>query len=89
MSSDEERSRALGPLIEVIRVLAMQMFRYTMKPNKVFCKEVAKTLVKKYPFMRDKGEKVSGYVSIRITYIHGTNSKKAVSSENAYCLYTL
>lgn len=91
MSSDEERSRALGPLIrnEVVRVLATQMFCYTMKLNKVFCTEVAKMLVKKYPFMRDKGEKVSGYVSIRVTYVHGTNSKKAVSSENAYRLYTL
>lgn len=66
LSSDEERSRAMGPLIrnEVVRVLATQMFCYTMKPNKVFCTEVSKMLVKKYPFMRDKGEKVSGYVSI-------------------------
>lgn len=73
MSSDEKRSRALGPLIrnEVVRVLATQIFCYTMKPNEVFCTEVAKMLVKTYPFMRDKGERVSGYVSI---CIHGKNA---------------
>ena len=65
MPSDEERGCALGPLFgkEVVRVLAMQMFCYTMKPNKVFCPEVSKMLVKKCPFKKDKGEKVSGYVS--------------------------
>lgn len=65
MPSDEDRGRAMGPLIrnEVVRVLATQMFCYTMKPSKVFCTEVSKMLVKKYPFMKDKGERVSGYVS--------------------------
>ena len=63
---DEERSRAVGPLIhnEVVRALATQMFCYSPKPSKAFCMEVAKLLVKKYSFLLDKGEKVSGYVSV-------------------------
>jgi len=40
------------------------MFCYDPKPQKDFCTDVAKMLVKKYPFMRDVGERVSGYVSI-------------------------
>ena len=66
MSTDEERSRALGPLVhnEVVCVLATQMFCCSPKPSKEFCTEVSKMLVKKYSFMRDKGEKVTGYVSI-------------------------
>ena len=71
LPTDEERSRAVGPLIrnEVVRALATQMFCYSPKPSKEFCTEVAKLLVKKYSFLLDKGEKVSGYVSVlKYTY---------------------
>ena len=65
-STEEEQKRALGPLVrnEVVRVLATQMFCYDPKPKKEFCTLVAKKLVKKYQFMKDTGEKVSGYVSV-------------------------
>lgn len=39
------------------------MFCYDPKPKKEFCTLVAKKLVKKYQFMKDTGEKVSGYGS--------------------------
>ena len=56
---------------EIVRTLATQMFCYDPKPRKDFCMEVAKMLVRKYPFMRDMGERVSGYVTdiIIIMYI--------------------
>ena len=64
-STEEEQKRALGPLVrnEFVRTLATQMFCYDAKPQKDFCNQVAKKLVRKYPFMMDVGEKVSGYVS--------------------------
>ena len=64
--TEEGQRLALGPLVhnEIVRTLATQMFCYTPKPQKGFCTEVAKMLVKKYPFMTDVGERVSGYVSI-------------------------
>ena len=36
---------------------------YAHKPNKEFCTSVAKKMVKKYPFMKDVGSGVSGFVS--------------------------
>ena len=56
----------LGPLVrnEIVRVLATQMFCYNPKPQKEFCTVVAKNLIARYPFMKDTGEKVSGYVSV-------------------------
>ena len=63
--TEEERRRALTPLIrnEIVRVVTTQMFCYDPKPRKDFCTLVAKKLVAKYPFMKDTGERVSGYVS--------------------------
>lgn len=63
--TEEEQRRALGPLVrnEIVRVLATQMFCFDPKPKKEFCTLVAKKLVKKYRFMKDVGEKVTGYVS--------------------------
>ena len=60
-SSEEEKKRALGPLVrnDVVRVLATQMFCYDPKPQKEFCTQVAKKLMRKYPFMVDTGKNVS------------------------------
>ena len=72
-STEEEQRRALGPLVrnEIVRVLATQMFCYDPKPQKEFCTAVAKKLVKRYCFMKDTGEKVSGYVSVMCVDIMG------------------
>ena len=43
------------------------MFSFDPKPQKEFCTQVAKLLVKKFTFMRDVGLKVSGYVSYYTT----------------------
>ena len=61
----EEQKRALNTSIrnEITRALGTHMFSHNPKPTKVFCTEVARMLVKKYPFMRDTGKKESGYVS--------------------------
>ena len=48
---------------EIVRDLVVQMYSFNPSPNKEFCTEVAKMLVKKYDFMKDIGHKVSGYVS--------------------------
>lgn len=65
----EEQKRALNPSIrnEITRALGTHMFSYNPKHNKAFCTEVARMLVKKYPFMRNTGKKESGYVSIFFT----------------------
>ena len=61
----EEQKRMLVPTIrnEVVRDLVTQMYSYYTKPDKAAVTEVAKKLVQKYPFMRDDGPQVSGYVS--------------------------
>ena len=60
----EEQKRMLVPAIqnEIIQDLVTQMYSYYTKPNKDAVTEVAKKLVQKYPFMRDDGPQVSGYV---------------------------
>ena len=65
LPSDEDRKLALVPSVrnEIVRVLANNMFCHDPNPNKEFCTRVAKLLVKKFKFMRDIGENVSGYVS--------------------------
>lgn len=63
--SEEEQKRTLTPLLrnEIVRVLATQIFCVEPNPKKELITLVAKKLVAKYTFMRDTGEKVSGYVS--------------------------
>jgi hypothetical protein len=63
--NDEERKRLLVPSIrnEIVRVLATNMFCHNPNPRKEFCTNVAKMLVKKHKFMKDVGDRVSGYVS--------------------------
>ena len=65
LKTEEERKKALAPSVrnEIVRVLAASMFCHDPNPRKEFCAKVAKSLVKKYGFMRDVGEHVSGYVS--------------------------
>ena len=65
LPSDEDRKLALVPSVrnEIVRVLANNMFCHDPNPNKEFCTRVAKLLVKKFKFMKDVGEHVSGYVS--------------------------
>ena len=48
---------------EIARDLVTQMHSFKSKPDRAFCTTVAKLLVKKYPFMKDAGKNVSGYVS--------------------------
>ena len=48
---------------EIARDLVTQMHAFKAKPDRAFCTMVAKSLVRKYPFMRDAGQNVSGYVS--------------------------
>ena len=61
----EERKHALTASVrnEITRALSAHMFTHNSKPSKIFCTDVAKMLIKKYPFMRDTGTKESGYVS--------------------------
>lgn len=63
--SEEERKRLVVPSIrnEIVRVLATNMFCHDPHPRKDFCTKVAKMLIKKYNFLRDVGDNVSGYVS--------------------------
>ena len=48
---------------EISRDLVTQMYSQKQRPDRAFCTLVAKSLVKKYPFMIDTGKNVSGYVS--------------------------
>ena len=63
--TEEERKLSLVRDVrcEIVRDLVVQMYSFNPRPNKEFCTEVAKMLVKKYDFMKDIGHKVSGYVS--------------------------
>lgn len=46
----------------MVRDLVTQMYAVSQNPSRQNCTEVAKKLVKKYPFMKDEGASVSGYV---------------------------
>ena len=63
--TDEARKLELVPTVrsEIVRVLSNAMFCSDPNPKKEFCTRVAKQLVKKYKFMTDLGEGVTGYVS--------------------------
>ena len=63
--TEEERKLSLVRDVrcEIVRDLVVQMYSFNPRPNKEFCTEVAKMLVKKYDFMKDIGHKVSRYVS--------------------------
>ena len=64
--NDEERKCSLVPSIrnEIVCVLATNMFCYDPNPRKELCTKVARMLVKKHKFLKDVGDRVSGYVSI-------------------------
>lgn len=63
--TDSERKLELTPETrnEIVRDLVTQMFSYDPEPKAQFAAIVAKKLVKRHPFMKDIGERVSGYVS--------------------------
>ena len=44
---------------EIVIDLVTHMYGFVEKPNAQFCKEVAKMLVEKYPFMADSGSNPS------------------------------
>jgi hypothetical protein len=60
---EDEQKRLVLPSTrnEVVRILATNMFCHDPNPRKDFCTKVAKMLVKKYKFLRDVGDNVSGY----------------------------
>ena len=68
LATDRDRKRALTPSVrnEIVRVLASNMFCHNPNPNKDFCSKVVKMLVKKYKFLCDVGDNVSGFVSINL-----------------------
>ena len=67
LKCDEERKRALVPSVrnEIVRIIATNMFCHDPNPKKALCTTAAKLLVKKYAFMKDIGDHVSGYVSFK------------------------
>lgn len=66
--SEDDRAKQLSSELrsEITRDLVTQMYACTERIEKPFCTDVAKKLVSKYPFMRDRGEGVCEYVSTRI-----------------------
>lgn len=63
-TEDEQRKRLSAKIRnEMVRDVVTQMFSFQPKPTASFCKEVSILLVQKYPFLRDAGKNVSGYVS--------------------------
>ena len=63
---ESEQRRRLTPDVRnaIVRDLVTTMYAVKPKPDKEFCSKIAKRLTEKYPFMRDAGTNVSGYVSI-------------------------
>ena len=49
---------------EIVRDLVTQMFAVNPRPNSEFACQVARKLVRKHPFMKDVGDKATGYVSL-------------------------
>lgn len=68
--SVEEQKKLLTVSIrnEVVHDLVTQMYAFRPKPDRAYCTTVAKELVKKYPFMKDSGTSVTGYVSFSQHY---------------------
>ena len=48
---------------EIVRDLVSQMYAHKETPTKAFCTDVAEQFVSKYPFTKDAGAIVTGYVS--------------------------
>ena len=64
-AATEEQKKMLTPAIrnKIVCDLVTQMYAIKLKPDRAFCTLVSKSLIKKYPFMKDTGDNVSGYVS--------------------------
>ena len=67
---DADKRKKLTPDIRnaIVRDLVSTMYAHMSQPNKEFCTQVAKQLVEKYSFMRDRGQNVTGYVSILLIF---------------------
>ena len=63
---EEEQRKLLTPEVRnsLVRDLVTTMYAFVPMPKKQLCTQAAKMLVKKYPFMKDHGRSVSGYVSL-------------------------
>ncbi len=63
--TEDDRRQSLEPVIrnEIVRDLVTHIFSHNPNPQKEFCTQAAQMLVQQYKFMRDRGHKVSGYVS--------------------------
>ena len=64
-TTEEEKKVCLTTAVqnELVGDLVTQMYAHNAKPDRAFCTLVAKSLVKKYPYMKNVGTNVSGYVS--------------------------
>ena len=64
-ATEEDQRRLLTTAIrnEIVRDLVTQMYACNPRPDRAFCTVAARSLVKKYHFMKDVGTNVSGYVS--------------------------
>lgn len=60
---DQKKLLTVSIRNEIVRDLVTQMYAFKPKPDRAYCSTVAKELVKKYPFMKDSGMSVTGYVS--------------------------
>ena len=63
--SEPEARRILSPSVrnEIVRDLVTQMYTVWDSPKTTESTLVAKMLVNKYPFMKDQGEGITGFVS--------------------------
>lgn len=68
--SDGDKAKQLSSELrsEITRDLVTQMYACVERIEKPFCTDVAKKLVLKCPFMRDREEGVCEYVSAMILY---------------------
>ena len=65
-ADENEQRKRLTPDVRnaIVRDLVSTMYAHMSQPNKDFCTRVAIQLVQKYPFTKDVGSNVTGYVSI-------------------------
>ena len=72
-ASDGDQLSCLTPSIrnQIVRILVdqMHMFAFDPKPKKQFATDVAQQLIKKYPFLKESGQCVSGYVSLSMCIV--------------------
>ena len=64
-TTEEEQRRLLTRDVRnsLVRDLVTTMYAFALVPKRDLCTQVAKMLVRRYPFMKDQGMNVTGYVS--------------------------